>query len=144
MGVLEEILPGVYTTTLSQIHTDNGAVYHGIKRSDSTYSGFGEAYFSFVDFGKFKGWKKHSRMTLNLIVPVGCVGVYIHSETLAITKYVEIGPTNYKRITVAPGYWVCFTGKNKGQNVVLNFANIAHDPNESVNKALDEIPLCGY
>ena len=35
------------------------------------YNGFGELYFSEVNFGEIKAWKKHKKMVMNLIVPCG-------------------------------------------------------------------------
>ena len=39
----------------------------------STFSEYGEAYFSTLKFGEIKGWNMHERMVLNLIVPIGKV-----------------------------------------------------------------------
>ena len=48
----------------------NGYIYHGIKSHDLGFKNFGEVYFSFINFNKIKGWKKHTKMTLNLLVPI--------------------------------------------------------------------------
>ena len=58
-------------TPLGIINTPGGNVMHGMKESDSGFSGFSEAYFSEIDFGAIKAWKRHKEMTLNLVVPVG-------------------------------------------------------------------------
>ena len=42
-----------------------------MKETSAGYAGFGEAYFSQVDKGAIKAWKRHKKMTLNLLVPVG-------------------------------------------------------------------------
>ena len=42
---------------------------HGIKKNDTGYVGFGEVYFSYINPKAVKAWKKHNRMTLNLVVP---------------------------------------------------------------------------
>ena len=68
-------MQGVRVFPLKIINTPNGEVKHALKNSDDSFSGFGEAYFSSVDFGTIKGWKKHTQMILNLIVPYSCIVV---------------------------------------------------------------------
>ncbi|EJL6645127.1 dTDP-4-dehydrorhamnose 3,5-epimerase, partial [Vibrio cholerae] len=65
------MIEGVVVTPLKQILLDKGAVFHGIKSTDDTFYGFGEAYFSQANHSSIKGWKKHTKMNMNLIVPVG-------------------------------------------------------------------------
>ena len=59
---------GVLLTPLKIIEREQGNVMHALKNSDAGFDGFGEAYFTFVNNGVIKGWKKHREMTLNLIV----------------------------------------------------------------------------
>ena len=66
-------IEGVILTPLKKISHPRGDVFHGMKKSDNGYAGFGEAYFSTIKNGEIKGWNKHKRMTLNLVVPVGKV-----------------------------------------------------------------------
>jgi len=51
----------------------------------------------------------------------------------------EIGVDQYARITVPPGIWFGFQGLAAPQSLVLNIANIPHDPNEVERLALSEI-----
>ena len=46
---------------------------------------------------------------------------------------------NYYRLTVEPKLWVAFKGLSKNMNLVLNIANIQHEPSESVTKELFKI-----
>ena len=64
-------MDGVILTPLKQIPHQKGDIFHAMKKSDIGFDGFGEAYFSTINKGEIKGWKKHTKMTLNLIVPVG-------------------------------------------------------------------------
>jgi dTDP-4-dehydrorhamnose 3,5-epimerase len=128
-------MEGVLLTPLRQIYHPKGDVFHGMKASDPGYSGFGEAYFSTVHKGDIKPWKKHLRMTLNLVVPMGCIRFVLHdtreaSATFGQTQVVEIGPANYQRLTVPPGVWMAFEGLSEGLNLLLNVANLEHDPLE--------------
>jgi dTDP-4-dehydrorhamnose 3,5-epimerase len=48
-----------------------------------------------------------------------------------------LGNSNYCRLTVPPNFWVAFKGIGANTNMLMNVANIEHDPNESLNKSLD-------
>lgn len=65
------IIEGVIVTQLKQIAHPKGDVYHAMKCVDSGFIAFGEAYFSTIYGGLIKAWKRHSRMTLNLVCVVG-------------------------------------------------------------------------
>ena len=84
-----------------------GSVMHGIKASDSSYNGFGEAYFSTVNQNSVKGWKLHKKMTLNLLVPHGEIRIIVHNaedNKDIITPLIDVvlGKNNYSRITIPP------------------------------------------
>ena len=124
-------MQGVKFYKLRRIAVPGGDVFHGLKRSDEGFSGFGEVYFSFVLSGNRKGWKKHRRMSLNLVVPIGEVDFYIHDEVLAETLKIRVGRSNYGRLSVRPGLWVAFEGVGAGENLIANVASIEHDPDEA-------------
>lgn len=133
--------PSVLLTKLKQIDMEKGAVYHGLKQSEESFSGFGEVYFSFVKKGEVKGWKQHTRMVMNVIVPVGSVRFYVCSSLKGPRSIYELGPDNYNRLTVKPGQWVSFEGVGCAENLVVNIANIEHEPDEANTASLDEYPL---
>ncbi len=130
-----------FLTPLKQIFHPKGDVYHAMKASDTGFTGFGEAYFTTVHHGVTKGWKRHSRMQMNLIVPLGAVQFYLHDEATGKTTRYLLGPANYARLTVPPGYWMAFQGMSEDLNLVCNLASIEHDPEEALNVPLETYPL---
>jgi len=135
-------MEGVLLTPLKQIYNPKGDVFLCMKKSDPGFSGFGEAYFSTVHPGEIKPWKKHLRMTLNLVVPIGKIRFVMHDDRLESTTKgqtlsVEIGPHNYQRLTVQPGIWMAFEGLDEGMNLLLNMADMEHDPDEVERADLD-------
>ncbi len=117
------------------IHHLKGDIFHGMKKSDPGFRGFGEAYFSTVKCGEVKAWKRHKRMTLNLIVPVGEVRFVIYDDrpqsgTCGNFLEVTLSPDNYLRLTIPPDLWVGFMGGGGELNLLLNIAEMEHDPNE--------------
>ena len=116
---------------LQVIPVDGGDVRHFLKSNERSFNGFGEAYFSFIEKGRIKGWKLHKRMTMNLVVPVGEVGFVFYEEKISSFQVFKIGSKNYKRLTVPPNIWFGFKGLGLYSNLVVNLSNIIHDPSES-------------
>ncbi len=131
-------MDGVILTPLKQIHNPKGDIYHAMKKNDIGFDGFGEAYFSTVNKSDIKGWKKHTQMTLNLVVPVGSIEFIIYNDNTNKFFNVELSQNNFKRLTVKAGLWMAFRGLEES-NMLLNLASIEHDPDESISVELDEI-----
>jgi dTDP-4-dehydrorhamnose 3,5-epimerase len=143
---MDEILTidGVKLTPLKQIYHPSGDIFHGMKISDIGYSGFEEAYFSTIKEGTIKAWKKHLQMTLNLIVPMGEISFIIFddrggSSSKGEFMEVKLSLNNYQRLTVPPGLWVGFKGIGEQTNLLLNIANMEHNPEEIERKEIEEI-----
>ena len=137
-------IEGVLITPLNIINGDNGDVFHAMKMLDPGYSGFGEAYFSSVNQNCVKGWKRHREMTLNLVPIYGEIRFVIFDDRNPSVKHgsfmeVRLSRLNYFRLTIPPGLWCAFQGIKRGENCMLNLANIPHDPNESDNLGFNEI-----
>ncbi|MDK9723640.1 MAG: dTDP-4-dehydrorhamnose 3,5-epimerase [Sterolibacteriaceae bacterium MAG5] len=133
-------LADICVTPLRRIATPGGDVMHAMKRVDPGFTDFGEAYFSWIESGAVKAWKLHQRMTLNLVVPVGAVRFVFHLPQGGF-RTEEIGAANYARLTVPPGIWFGFQGRADTPSLLLNLADIPHDPDEVLRKAQPDIPF---
>jgi dTDP-4-dehydrorhamnose 3,5-epimerase len=139
-----EQIEGVLTTPLRRISVPAGDVLHAMKCSDPGYNGFGEVYFSLVKQGAIKGWKRHRKVTLNLVVPNGAVRFVIYddrSDSTACGKFVEhvLSAENYIRLTIAPMLWMSFEGVGAGESIIMDVTDQVHDQHESDRCALDAI-----
>jgi dTDP-4-dehydrorhamnose 3,5-epimerase len=121
---------GVTLTPLKRIHNPKGDVFHVMKASDESFFGFGEAYFSTINKGDIKGWKKHTEMTMNLVVVTGKIEFVMYDGVNFFSA--KLSKDNYQRLTVRPGLWLAFRGLSD-ENVLLNLANIEHNSRESKN-----------
>ena len=137
------MIKDVVITKLSIIDTlGGGVIMHAMKESSVGYTGFGEAYFSQVDQGAIKAWKRHKKMTLNLVVPVGGIRFVLFDDRKVLnTQFQEIiiSKDNYYRLTVPPMVWMGFQGLSEGSAMLLNIADIEHDPDEVNRKEMSEI-----
>jgi len=136
------MIKDVLITKLDVIDTPGGNVMHAMKETSAGYAGFGEAYFSQVDKGAIKAWKRHKRMTLNLVVPVGKIRfVLFDNREVSNNQFQEvtISKNNYCRLTVPPMVWMGFQGLSPNGSMLLNLANITHDAFEVDKKNIEQI-----
>jgi len=110
MGSLE----GVVLTPLKIIDVKEGSIFHALRASEVGFEGFGEAYFSQIHGGEIKPWKRHLKMTLNLIVIRGVIRFVIHDDRLGSGSYGQFREyrlgvaENYSRLTIPPMLWMAF------------------------------------
>jgi dTDP-4-dehydrorhamnose 3,5-epimerase len=118
----------ILVTKLERIKVQGGDVLHAMK--DMQVSGFvlGEAYFSLIEPSFIKAWKRHKEMTLNLVVPIGKVKFVFYDGSKFRSEL--IGEENYVRLTIPPGIWFGFQGIHKYSSLILNLADVPHNPTE--------------
>lgn len=136
------MIKDVLITNLKIIDTLGGEVMHAMKKSDNGFESFGEAYFSHIDKDAIKAWKRHKKMTLNLIVPLGKIRFVLFDDRDTLkTKFQEviISRDNYCRLTVPPMIWMGFQGLSDNGSMLLNIASIEHDPMECEKKNIKQI-----
>lgn len=138
------MIDGVIITPLKRIPHPKGDIFHALKVSESSFFGIGEIYFSSILKNERKGWKKHSKMILNLVVPVGGIRFVIFDDRLESVSRGEffeltLSKDNYCRLTVPSGVWFAFEGQGFELNLLLNIASIEHDPDEAQNMELNEM-----
>lgn len=130
----------ILVTPLRRIHLSGGDVLHGMKRDDPGFIDFGEAYFSIIEAGAIKAWKRHLRMTLNFVVPVGSVQfVFVNELGSSREEVIGMEVGRYVRLTVPPGIWFGFKGLFAPSSMLMNVADIPHDPAEIERKGLEDI-----
>jgi dTDP-4-dehydrorhamnose 3,5-epimerase len=129
------MIHGVIITPLKQIADERGKVMHMLRCDAGVYEKFGEIYFSCINEGAVKAWKKHKEMTLNLAVPRGRVKFVLYddrpdSPTCGDVQEITLGPDNYCLLTIPANIWNGFQGRSEGMAIVANCATLPHDPQE--------------
>lgn len=112
------------------ILVEGGNVKRGLRLTDDSFVGFGELYFTEIEQNKVKGWKRHTKMTLNLLPVTGEIVLYIKRDLLDSPEEVRFGFDDYKLVSIEPNVWVAFKGI-ADVNLMANLASIEHDPSES-------------
>ena len=126
----------VILNPIKRIKVIGGDVMHNIKTNDEGFEGFGETYYSFVNKGTIKGWKKHTKMTMNITCPIGKVK-FVFSEDLNQFKDILLDEENLYRITIKPNIWFSFQGLYDPTSLITNVANLIHDKSEVERKDLN-------
>ena len=128
-------------TELRRIETSGGEVMKALTADEADFKGLGEAYFSRVNPGCVRGWKRHNEMTVNVVVPVGHVRFVTAEDSgdgATSFEHFDLGPDfAHGRLTIEPGTWFGFMGGTDG-GLVLNLSDIVHRPDEADGKELDE------
>ena len=142
-------ISGLTVTPLREIADARGVVLHMLRADAPDFQSFGECYFSEVNSGVLKAWKRHRRQTQNIAVPVGRVRFVIYdgresSPTQGRLDVVELGrPDAYVRLRIPPLLWYGFTSIGNGPSLVANCADMLHDPAESEHLPAEELPMAG-
>tara|TARA_B110000438_G_C15214159_1_gene394312 strand:- start:57 stop:482 length:426 start_codon:yes stop_codon:yes gene_type:complete len=135
----QKLLKKIKVTPLKIIKLSEGNIMHALKKRELKNWSFKEAYFSKIKYGKIKAWKFHLKMTLNLVVPKGKVKFVFYSKAENDFKVVELGEKKYSRLTVPPNIWFGFKGVDKNESIILNLANMQHDPKEILRREKNKI-----
>jgi dTDP-4-dehydrorhamnose 3,5-epimerase len=143
---MDTLIEGVLLTPLKIIAGDNGSIYHLLRSDAPGYISFGEAYISTVKKNARKGWKCHTKMVLNIVVPIGEIRFVLYdgrpdSVSKGTVNEIVLSINNYKRLTVPAGIWMAFEGIGE-DNFLINLASIPHDPSEALTLELQstEVP----
>tara|TARA_B110000977_G_scaffold148725_1_gene188570 strand:+ start:309 stop:770 length:462 start_codon:yes stop_codon:yes gene_type:complete len=145
--LLSELIDDVVLTELKQFSDERGTLLHMLRNDDPIFTTFGECYFSEVLPGAVKAWKLHHNQTQNFSVPVGRIKLVIYdnrknSISNGNLQYVNLGrPDSYFRIMIPPGLWYGFTCISEMPALLVNCADIPHDPQESEIRMLDDISI---
>lgn len=140
------MIDGVRLHPLKQISVPKGDLWHAFKASDEGFVGFGEAYFTQIQPREVKGWKRHNRCVLNLVVVSGTIKFVIYddrisSPTKGLFQEILLSPkNNYQRLTVPSGVWMAFAGADSAASMLIDLIPEVYDPSESDRKELNEIP----
>lgn len=130
-------IAGVIVRPLKQIVDERGAVLHMLRCDSADFIGFGEIYFSLVNPGVVKAWKRHRRITQHYAVPVGRIRLVLYDDrsdslTRGMLAETVLGrPDHYALVRIPPNIWYGFQGIADCPSCVANCADAPHDPSES-------------
>ena len=136
MKPINSSIEGVVIQPLKQIEDERGAVLHMLRVDSPLFCRFGEIYFSLVNPCVVKAWKRHKRMTQLFAVPVGKIQLVIYddrenSKSKGNLKILQIGRDNYLLVKIPPKVWYGFKCISEHPALVVNCADLPHDPKES-------------
>lgn len=144
---IQPSIAGLVIHDLGQISDERGTVLHMIRNDSHDFHGFGECYFSEILPSAVKAWKFHLNQMQNLAVPVGKVRLVVFDDregsgTRGQVQVLDLGrPDNYFRVTIPPRLWYGFSCISAQPALLANFANIPHDPAESITIPMDEAKI---
>ena len=132
------MIDGVQIIPLKVIPDSRGRILHFMRKDHPAFkdSDVQEVYFSLIYPGAIKAWHRHSRMTLNYVVPVGNIKLVLY-DTRAdsptaydLNEYFIGENSHYQIIRVPPMIWNGFMSLGGQSALVSNVTNSIHDPSE--------------
>jgi dTDP-4-dehydrorhamnose 3,5-epimerase len=140
------MIDGLLIKPLKVIRDERGQVMHMMRADDGVFKCFGEVYFSVINPGVIKGWKRHLRKTQHFAVPRGDIRLVIyddrlHSQTKDEIQEILVGEKDYKLIRIPPMVWYGFACEGKDPAMIVNCCDIAHDPAESEIVPLEDLRI---
>ena len=136
-SAIESKIDGVVLLPLKQIEDERGAVLHMLRSDSPLFSKFGEVYFSIVNPGVVKAWKRHRAMTQRFAAPMGRIRLALFDDRAdsaskgRIEEIILGRPDQYYLICIPPMLWYGFQGISEIPALLANCSDIPHDPNES-------------
>lgn len=129
------MIEGVIIQELKQIIDERGKVMHMLRSDSPLFTKFGEIYFSVVNPGVVKAWKRHHQMTQHFAVPVGKIRLVLYdnrenASSFGKLEVLEIGDNNYCLVRIPPLIWYGFKGISLVPALISNCTDMSHDPDE--------------
>jgi len=139
-------ISGAELVPLKQLVDERGAVLSMLRADSGLFTKFGEIYFSIVNAGVVKGWKRHSLMTQHFAVPNGRLRVVLVDDRVNRTKplveEVILGrPDRYCLLQIPPGVWYGFQSLSPESAIVANCTDMIYDPGECETRDLGSGPI---
>ena len=128
-------IEGLEIHALQQMRDERGSVMHVLREDTAWRAHIGEVYVSTICSGVVKGWKRHHKMTQQLVVPMGKIKLVIFdsrpdSETKNIFQEIIVGHEHYALIKIPPKVWYGFQGLAIGTSLIINCASMIYDESE--------------
>jgi len=115
---------------LEKIETSGGEVLRALRVHEGKKSFVREAYFSSLKPGAIRAWKRHSQMTVNVVVPAGGVTFVVVNESENSFDIFKLGSDHeHGRLIIPKGTWFGFKADKSG-GLVLNMADLVHSDEE--------------
>lgn len=145
----ERSLAGVVVQPLDIVRDARGDILRMLRSDNPLFGPIHEVYFSYVNPGVIKAWKRHLLMTQRFAVPVGMIELILFDErddssTRGQLQVVQLGIESYSLIVIPPLVWYGFRGLSENPAMIVNCADMRHDPNEIERREPDSaaIPFC--
>ena len=123
---------------LSIINNKKGDILKGFLKSDNKTINVKEVYFSEINPKQIKAWKKHNKMTSNLIAVKGEIKIVVQKKDKSFVTEI-ISKKNYKIISIPPNFWFGFQCISTEAGMLVNISNEEHDDLESDQLDIEKI-----
>ncbi|MBD3272020.1 MAG: dTDP-4-dehydrorhamnose 3,5-epimerase [Elusimicrobia bacterium] len=134
------MIEGIEIQPLRVIDDERGNIMHMLRSDSTLFRQFGEVYFSWINPGCVKAWKKHSEMTQHIAVPVGEIILVVYTDH---SEKIVLGARHYQLVKIPPLIWYGFKCISLQPSLIANCTDISHRPEETerLDPSSDRIPF---
>lgn len=141
-------IEGVEIRPLQRFEDARGVLLRMLRCDDAYFDRFGEIYFSVVNPGAVKAWRRHRRITSFLAVPIGQLRLVLFddrpdSASVGRSLELQLGAENYQLVTVPPLIWTGWQALGQTPALLANCATEPYDPQEAERRDAND-PVIPY
>lgn len=137
------MIEGILVEPRKVFFSEKGDVMRMVRCDEPFFAQFGEVYFSFVQPGFIKGWKKHLKQTQHFAVPVGKIRLVLYddrtsSPTKGQIQEIEMGRSQYHLVRLPPQVWYAFSAVGAQEAMIVNCTDMPHDRDETMSRDIND------
>lgn len=117
--------------TLEKVEFFGGKIVKMVPRVEGVFPSFGELYSSSLEYGLFRGFKKHKHMDSLIFVVEGEVSFhFVRSDQSCFTIQISRFSESHNALRIPSSTVFGFRSVSSTGSTLINFASQSHDPKE--------------
>jgi dTDP-4-dehydrorhamnose 3,5-epimerase len=143
------MIDGLNIMPLKVITDERGKIMKMADSNSALFEKFGEIYFSFINPGIIKGWKKHQAAIQLFSVPIGTIKFVIYddrpdSPTKNELQEIECGEDNYQLIKMPANVWYSWKTTSTFPAMIASLTSEPHNPTEATSAEINNNSIIPY
>lgn len=117
--------------SLASVDAEGGEIIKAISTNSKEFQGFGEAYFSKLNQGIFRGWRRHDRSDSIVFIISGSASFhFVPDSSKCFTISLGICIEEKVCLQIPRGLLFGFIASSSRPVTIMNFSSVRHDQDE--------------
>jgi len=128
-------IEGLQVYDMNIYHDDRGSLLHILNIKNHPEFIFGECYASETKYNIIKAWKRHEKISQNIVVISGQIKLVIYDNRIESSTYqnflsFNLSRENYKLVHIPKNLWYGFKCTSKENAIIVNCIDMPYDSKE--------------